>query len=157
MNKPNPEDCVDCHGQNPPQPNPGNDPKKFKFSGIRMNSIDWDGDGNVTEKLGDEILTLENALYAQIQAYGRARSNPVVYDDHSYPYFFEDTNGNGVRDSGENGRYGFDDKTILRAAYNLQFSKKEPHGYIHNLPYVVQLLIDSIEDLGGDVSKYVRP
>lgn len=159
VHKPNQADCVACHGTNAPQPNPGSDPDQFKFSGIRMNTVDYDGDGSTTEKLGDEVATLEDALYAQIQAYANAQGKPIVYDDHSYPYFFFDTDGDGETDEDEasyDNKYGFD-LTLLKAAYNLQFSKKEPHGYIHNLKYIVQLLVDSIEDLGGDVSKYSRP
>ena len=45
----------------------------------------------------------------------------------------------------------------MKAARNYQISKKEPGAWAHNFDYVVQLLIDSIEDLGGDVSGYVRP
>ena len=42
----------------------------------------------------------------------------------------------------------------LKATFNFQLSKKEPHGFIHNARYVAQLLVDSIRDLGGDVSLY---
>ena len=42
----------------------------------------------------------------------------------------------------------------MKAAYNYQVSLKEPHGFIHNSLYVAQILVDSIEHLGGDVSKY---
>ena len=155
--KPNQADCVYCHGQDVSQPNPGADPTKFKFSGIRpASTIDYNGNGNRRESLKNEIRTLEAALYAQIQAYGFAIGAPVIYDSHSYPYFFKDTNGNGLVDPGEanyGNRYMFDAK-ILRAAYNYQMSLKEPHGYIHNSRYVAQLLVDSIEHLGGDVSAY---
>ena len=37
----------------------------------------------------------------------------------------------------------------LRAAYNWQVADKEPGGYIHNGPYLRQLLFDSITDMGG--------
>ena len=70
----------------------------------------------------------------------------------------EDTNGNSVLDTGEdtNAYKNFDAK-LLKAAYNYQVTKKEPCGYIHNHKYIIQLLIDSIEDLGGNVSAYTRP
>ncbi|MBA7653043.1 hypothetical protein ES703_60884 [subsurface metagenome] len=46
------------------------------------------------------------------------------------------------------------DETLLKAAYNYQLSKKEPHGYIHNSLYIAELLVDSIESLGGNVAIY---
>jgi hypothetical protein len=151
---PNPADCVICHGRDDPQPNPGWDPGAFSFDGIRPGSTpDYDGDGNVSESIKDEIKALEDHLYATLKLESRRLGKPLVYDDHSYPYFFSDTNGNGVRDPGENGRYSFT-KELLKAAYNYQTSKKAPHGFIHNSMYMAQLLVDSIEDLGGDVSPY---
>lgn len=155
--KPNPADCVECHGRDDAQPYPGYDAAKFTFDGIRPASVpDYDGDGNMTESIKAEIQGLEAALYAQMQAYGFATGNPILYDSHAYPYFFKDKNGNGLVDPGEAiypNSYSFD-ATLLKAAYNYQLSLKEPHGFIHNSLYVAQLLVDSIEDLGGNVSAY---
>lgn len=157
VEKPNPADCVYCHGQDPSQPYPGADPAKFKFSGIRPASTpDYDGDGNTKESIKDEIKGLEEALYARIQAYGFSIGSPVVYDSHTHPYFFKDTNGNGIADPQEvtsTNRYSFN-APHLKAAYNYQVSKKEPHGFVHNSLYIAQLLVDSIEHLGGNVSTY---
>ncbi len=158
VHTPNPEDCVYCHGQDVSQPHPGSDPAKFEFSGIRPGSTpDYDGDGNKKESLENEIRGLEDALYAELQAYGFKIGEPIAYDAHSYPYFFNDLNGNGIVDEEEairdNG-YSFTRAALLKAAYNYQVSLKEPHGYIHNSLYVAQILVDSIEHLGGNVSKY---
>jgi len=156
---PNPADCVYCHGQDVSQPHPGADPYWFKFSGIRPASTpDYDGDGNVSEPLADEIKSLEMALYARIQAYGfSVLEKTIAYDTNSYPYFFVDTNGNGVVDPAEatrtNGFTKFD-APLLRAAFNFHASKKEPHAYIHNSRYIAQLLVDSIEHLGGNIAVY---
>ncbi len=158
VHKPNPEDCVYCHGQDVSQPNPGSDPSKFKFSGIRPASTpDYDGDGNKKESLEDEIKGLEEALYAEIQAFGFKIGTPIAYDSLSYPYFFNDLNSNGIVDADEADRsngYQFTRAGLLKTAYNYQVSKKEPHGFIHNSRYIAQLLVDSIEHLGGNVSKY---
>jgi len=157
--KPNPEDCVYCHGQDVSQPNRGADPSMFKFSGIRPASIpDYDGDGNITESIEDEVKGLEAALLAQIQNYAtNVLGAPIVYDSHEYPYYFNDLNANGVVDPGEasfGNRYVSFDAALLRAAYNYQVSQKEPHGFIHNSRYIAQLLVDSIEHLGGDISAF---
>ncbi len=159
VHKPNPEDCVYCHGQDISQPNPGTDASKFKFSGIRPGSTpDYDGDGNTSEALKYEIIALEEALYAQIQDYAtNVVGKPIIYAGGSYPYWFNDTNGNGNVDPGEAiypNSYKDLDAALLRTTYSLQFSKKEPHGYIHNSRYVAQLLVDSIDALGGNVTAY---
>ena len=54
----------------------------------------------------------------------------------------------------EDGSYGYFDARLLRAAYNFQASKKEPHGFIHNSKYIAQLLVDSIGHIEGDTSAY---
>jgi hypothetical protein len=158
VQKPNPEDCVYCHGQDVSQPNPGSNPSEFEFSGIRpATTPDYDGDGNKNESIKDEIKGLEKALYAEMQAFGSKIGAPIIYDSHSYPYFFNDKNGNGAIDPGENiypNLYMFTSPALLKAAYNYQVSQKDPNGFIHNSRYIAQLLVDSIEHLGGNVSKY---
>jgi len=157
---PNPADCVLCHGMDSSQPYPGNDPAKFKFSGIRPGTTpDYNANGNTEESLETEIRVLEAALYTQIQNYAaNVLAIPVVYDGHTYPYWFKDKNGNGIGDGPGEINYGnqfrgFDAK-LLKAAYNYQASIKEPHGYIHNSRYVAQFLVDSIADLGGNTAAY---
>ena len=34
---------------------------------------------------------------------------------------------------------------------------KDPGAYAHNPTYILQVLYDSIEDVGGDVTSLVRP
>ncbi|MEW5901794.1 MAG: hypothetical protein AB1715_10065, partial [Acidobacteriota bacterium] len=156
--EPSAVDCVLCHGQDIAQPHPGSDPEKFEFEGIRpAQTPDYDADGQIRESLKDEILGLEEALFSKLQAYGAAIGAPLAYDEHSYPYFFKDNNGNGVADPEEvtsTNRYQFT-APLLRAAYNYQMSKKEPCSYIHNALYIAQLLVDSIEHLGGNIEPYV--
>ncbi len=157
VEKPDPRDCVYCHGYDISQPHPGSDPDKFEFSGIRPASIpDLNGNGIVTESIEDEILGLEAQLYAALQAEGLRIGAPIVYDAHTYPYFLGDLNGNGIADPEEATRsngYTFTAK-MLKAAYNYQFSSKEPHAFIHNPIYMAQLLVDGIIDLGGDAKKF---
>jgi len=153
---PSKEDCSACHGNDIAQPHPG-DPAQFEFEGIRPAHIpDYDADGNTKESLQAELDGLEEVLYAQLMAYGNSIGNPIVYNEEAYPYFFADLNGNGIADPDESVRenaYQFDAPS-LRAAYNYQFSKKEPCGYIHNAVYLAQLMVDSMEHLGGKINKY---
>jgi hypothetical protein len=129
---------------------------------IRISAEDFDGDGDATEGLAGEIETLSEALYQAMQAYTAANdaTEGIVYNSHSYPYFFTDTNGNGVADSDESNygnRYVTWTPNLLAAAYNYQYSQKDPGAYAHNGKYMIQLVIDSIQAVGGDVSTYTRP
>jgi hypothetical protein len=151
---PNPNNCV-CHIGDVSQI-----PGDFAFENIRpatgFGSIDFDGDGNKTESLKSEIEGLEAILYARIQAYALANGFPaIVYDASANPYWFVDTNGDGIRQPTETTSYKFPyeggDKHLLKACYNYQVSQKEPCGYIHNALYIAQLLADSTIDLGGTV------
>lgn len=154
---PDPRDCVGCHGWDISQSEPGADPAEFEFDEIRPQSIpDLNGNGDLTESIEEEIRGLEADLLTAMQAYGKKLGAPIAYDEHSYPYFFNDLNGNGIVDPEEAERsngYSFNAR-MLKAGYNYQMSKKEPHGFIHNPFYIGQLLVDSIGDVGGDTGKY---
>lgn len=141
--------CAGCHGG-------ATDPKT-----IRMGTTDYDGDGNTTEGMYDEQVTMEELLYAAIQAYAKDKAgSPIVYSAGSYPYFFIDTNGNGTADADELTRtnaYASWTPRLLRAAYNYQWFQKDPGAFAHNGKYIVQILYDSIQDVGGSVTNLVRP
>lgn len=150
--------CVECHEQVDED-----DPTSVRL--IRMvedvEVIDYDGDGDAEEPIHDEIIALEEALLVAVQAYAAdVVGTPIAYDSHSHPYWFIDTNANGVADpeevNGDN-RYATWTPTLLRAAYNYQYIAKDPGGYAHNADYELQVLYDSIEAIGGDVSTYTRP
>ena len=59
---------------------------------------------------------------------------------------------------GNNGSVGSSTWTprLLKAAYNYQVSLKDPGAFAHGNKYIVQLLFDSIADLGGDTSTLAR-
>jgi hypothetical protein len=122
---------------------------------------DFDGDGDAIEGLAGEIETMREKLYAAIQAYAADRlSAAIVYDANSYPYFFADSNGNGQADSFEtasSNRYQSWSPRLLQAAYNYQYATKDPGAFAHNGQYILQLMYDSIVDLGGRVEGAVRP
>jgi hypothetical protein len=132
--EPKTDACQACHGT----PDP---------TAIRENDVDYDGDGNVTEGMKGEIDTLIEALYAQMQAYSSEYGGEIVYNSARHPYFFN-TDGQA---------YAAFTPRLLKAAFNYQYAKKDPGAYTHNPKFVIQFLIDSIEDLGGDVSNYTRP
>jgi hypothetical protein len=142
------EACAGCHKVEEPE-------------AIRMTPTDFDGDGNTTEGIAGEVETMREALYAAILKYAAEKvGTPIVYHPYIYPYFFIDTNGNGVADPEEanfGNRYNAWTPRLLKAAYNYQFATKDPGAYAHNGKYILQVLYDSIADIGGSVAGMTRP
>jgi hypothetical protein len=122
-------------------------------------TTDWNGNGDVTEGIHAEIDSFRQALFAAIQAYAETNGTPIVYDAVAYPYFFVDADKDGKADAGANGPLGYNawSPRLLKAAYNYQYSIKDPGAFTHNPQYVMQFLYDSTQDLGGDVSTFTRP
>jgi hypothetical protein len=142
------EDCSTCHD--------GVESEE-DLATIRMNTTDFDGDGDTEEGMAGEIETMDEALYAAIQEYAATTAGaPIHYDPARYPYFFADANANNAVDEGE-AAYAAWTPTLLKGAYNYQYVAKDPGAFAHNGQYVLQFLYDSIEALGGDVSAMTRP
>ena len=115
---------------------------------IRVNEVDFDGDGDTCEGVAGEIATIQEALYAAIQDYAtNTVGTGIEYNPGQYPYFFDE--------AGE--RYSTWTPSLLRAAYNYQYSVKDPGGFAHNPEYVIQVMMDSIDEVGGDTSGMTRP
>lgn len=150
---PKTDTCKGCHQVDDP-------------SAIRMTSKDdYDGDGDAKEGLKGEVDGLSATLYAVIQAYGKTvAGSPIAYDPNAYPYFFVDTNGDGKLTADEakpENAYKSWTPRLVEATYNYQFAQKDPGAFVHNAKYVMQVLIDSIEDLNtqakAKVPTFVRP
>lgn len=119
---------------------------------------DYDGDGEV-EGLALEIETLQADMLAALQAYVQTvdGAEPIAYNGARYPYWFIDANGNGTADADEGDGYNTFTPTSLIGAYNYQYVAKDPGAAAHNGQYVIQVLIDTIDALGGDTGAYTRP
>ncbi|MEN8683750.1 polyheme membrane-associated cytochrome C [Marivita sp.] len=132
---------------------------------IRTWHQDFDGDGNNAVGIHAEIVGLHQQLYAAIQAYGTETSNALIgYAYGTFPYFFNDTNGDTQISADEAifpNRYQSWTPRLLKAAYNYQVVQKDPGGYVHNPTYLLQLLYDSLESLSErvdlDISVLRRP
>ncbi|MCZ4273438.1 hypothetical protein [Maritalea porphyrae] len=144
-------ECVACHQTE--------DPKA-----MRISPADFDGDGDVKEGIYHEIASLNATLKSMVIEYAsKVTKKPVLYAD-AYPYFFNDTNENGVVDEGEATRsnsYVSWTPRMLKAAYNYQYVAKDKGAYAHNPHYALQVLHDSIESLseplGATSEGLVRP
>jgi hypothetical protein len=150
-------ECEDCHEEVEEQ----EDVRLIRMNAEGVDSIDYDGDGDAEEPIADEIATMQDALLAAIQSYaGGTIGTNVAYNPASHPYWFIDTDGNGSAEpeevNGDN-RYATWTPSLLRAAYNYQYSQKDPGAFAHNADYILQLLYDSMEAVGGDVSGFTRP
>jgi hypothetical protein len=149
-------DCGACHKEVT---------NKASLHQIRVGNVDYDGNGNVDEGIAQEVESLRNRLYAAIVAYAKTvAGKDIVYDSHVHPYFYVDTNGNGTADKDEvraANRYNAWTPRLLKAAYNYQFVTKDPGAYAHNPTYTLQILYDSLSDLGTkggvDISRLKRP
>lgn len=132
---------------------------------IRVSKADYDGTDDPNEGIADEIQHMRERLYSAIQAYAKTvAGKPIVYAGAVYPYFFTDTNNNGVADKDElrfPNQYRAWTPRLLKAAYNFQFVTKDPGAFAHNPTYTLQILYDSIADLGAkvpvDLTRVKRP
>ncbi len=139
--------CNTCHA-------PINSPDDLKNirGGPAVTTPDYDGDGDTDEGVYYELMGMADAVYAGIQTYASAHpdTDAICYDSHSYPYWFKDTNENGVCDDGEanyDNRYSTWTPRLARAAYNYQYALKDPGGFAHNNKYVIQALYDNLADM----------
>jgi hypothetical protein len=115
---------------------------------IRMSSTDYDGDGDTQEGMGEEVTAFQEKLYAAIQAYASSTAGTAIgFNAGRYPYWFTDA-GQG---------YASWTPRLLRAAYNYTWSVKDPGSFAHNGKYIIQVMYDSAEDLGADMTGLTRP
>jgi hypothetical protein len=150
--------CENCHDDI----NTQEDVKLIREDGGE-DPIDYNGNGDLTEPIAAEMGSFYDALLVQIQDYAtNTLGTPIAYNSGAYPYWFIDTNANGVADPEESNRdnaYATWTPNLLRAAYNYQYVTKDPGAFAHNPDYVMQVLYDSIQALGGDdaVATFTRP
>lgn len=161
--------CVDCHNPHALDVSLNQCTSCHKgaeaFEAIRLSPVDFDGDGDTSEGISDPIRTLHTRLGQAIQRYANdVTQAPIVYAIDAYPYFFNDTNADGNADAAEAifpNRYQSWTPRLLKAAYNYQLVAKDTAIYTHNPHYALQLLFDSIENLGErvdlDASDLMRP
>lgn len=146
------EKCSGCH----PMVKTEEDLQK-----IRMSPVDFLGDKDTTQGIAVVIQKMADKLYAALQKYAKEKAGKgIVYSGSSYPYFFTDTNDNGQADADEldaKNAYATWTPRLLRAAYNYQWVMKDPGAFAHNGQYILQILYDSLKDVGGDVVGLTRP
>ena len=165
-----PSTCLSCHNQHSLKPvafetcatcHKG----VTEYSDIRTTPIDVTGDGDTAQGIAHSIATLHRRLGGAIQLYAaEVAGTPIVYDAQAFPYFFTDSDNDGIAGKGETifpNRYQSWTPRLLKAAYNYHFVTKDPGAYTHNPYYTIQLLQDSLADLGDavaiDLSGLTRP
>jgi hypothetical protein len=146
---PDEEACKTCHG----------DVAVDDIRGM-SSTADYNGNGDTKEGIRTEYRELRNVLYTEIQKYAKTTAGTgITYNPDVYPYWFVDANGDDKADEvdGKTVAYSTWTPRLLKAAFNFNFARKNPGAAVHNGKYIIQVMFDSIEDLGGDVTKYVRP
>jgi hypothetical protein len=130
--------CTGCHER-------ANSPEEVR---LPNDTRDYDGDRNAAEGMLGEIETLSAALMDEMRSYAAVTlGDTLAYNPLVPPYFF-----------GSDGKsFSHWSPRLLKAAYNYQFVQNDPAAYVHNHIYAIQILIDSIEDLGGSIERYNRP
>ncbi len=150
------DECAKCHEDVDPA-----NPSVDQLHEIRMegSGVDYDGNGNRRDGMYFELEGLANKLYAAIQAYSaQVAGKPIVYDGAVYPYWFNDTNGNGQVDTGENtfgNQYKSFTNRSLKAAYNYQLWSKDPGAYAHGGKYIIELMYDGIMDINPKITPQI--
>ena len=138
-------ECADCHDFA--------ELTDIREPEVEGEPIDWDGDGDINEGIAGEIATMHEALLPAIQAYTEeVIGEQLGYAPHNYPYWYLDSNGNGVIDEDEvtrENRFSNWTPNLLRGAYNYQYVAKDPGAFTHNSEYILQVLFDSLEAIGG--------
>lgn len=149
-------DCAACH---PMVSEIGN------FRDIRMaDTPDFDGDGNTSEGIYFEIMNIHGMLYDAILTYAEeVIGEPIVYAKQ-FPYWYNDLNANGIADEDEvnfGNRYATWTPRLVRATFNYQVINMDPGGYTHNARYLIQIMIDTMEDLAEvlpvETAHLIRP
>ena len=140
--------CSVCHAD------ANGDPKNIRV----IHTLDYDGDGDTMEPLADEIAGLAGSTLAAMQA--AAPAPGLCYTPDVYPFFFVDTNGDRTCSATEAvfaNAFAAWTPALTKAALNFQLSQNDPGSWAHNFDYTAELLYDSTQDLGGNVSKLKRP
>jgi hypothetical protein len=160
--------CTDCHDPHSLDINPSECAACHtavsdytSLLDIRVGSTpDYDGDDDISEGVYGELSTMHQILYTAIQQYaGESAEGSILYSS-SYPYWFQDSNENGVIDEDESS-YASWTPRLLKAAYNYHLVLQDPGGFTHNAVYLIQLMYDSTADLAEvspiDISGLIRP
>jgi hypothetical protein len=166
------QQCTDCHDPHSTQIEPQecavchSEVSQFTdVYDIRMESPDYDGDGDTSEGISGEVYTTHDLLYTAIQQYAsEVLDAPILYSSTTYPYWFMDTDGDGEGSEDEltyGNSFASWSPRLLKAAYNYHLVVKDPGGFMHNASYLIQIMHDSIADLATvitlDTSGLIRP
>ena len=138
------ESCTSCHAG------------VTEFRAIRTTHLDILMSGDTTKGIGIVVEGLHKELEAAIMVYAKeVAGSPIAYSKDAYPYFFSDLNEDGTAGSVEaifHNRYQSWTPRLVKADYNYQFVAKDSGAFAHNPHYVIQLMIDSIENI-SEVAK----
>jgi predicted CXXCH cytochrome family protein len=139
--------CRSCHAD------ANGEPKAIRL----VHRADYDGDGNVTEPLADEIAGMGTKLLSAMRT-----KVTLCYGAGTYPYFFKDTDGDAkplcsAAEAVSANAFSAWTADLVKAAHNFQISQTEPGVWAHNFDYMAQLLYDSTFALRGDGAGMVRP
>jgi hypothetical protein len=143
-------DCMVCHNQHSTEINVGANGANCTPCHDFANKDDV-----LTFPSNEEISVKATQLYSIIKQYaadnttldaaGKTKARAcIVYDNAAYPYWFYDTNCDGVADGGQ---YKSFTPRLAKACFNLMVYKKDPGIFAHNSDYAMAFLNASINNL----------
>jgi predicted CXXCH cytochrome family protein len=143
--------CRSCHAD------ANGDPARIR----QVHLLDYDGDQSTTESLAAELAGMGDRLLAAMNS-AAAAAGGLCYAETAYPYFFKDSDGDrrpacSAAEATTAGRFTAWTGPLMKAAHNYQLVHKDPGSWAHNFDYAAQLLYDSTQDLGADVTALRRP
>ena len=109
------------------------------------------------------ILVLAVALVgAAVVFFGCGQLLQTRWGRRALLYFFKDADSDqkpqcSAAEATTAGRFSAWTAPLMKAAHNYQLVHKDPGSWAHNFDYAAQLLYDSVQDLGGDVTMLRRP
>jgi len=137
--------CTTCHENGTPDD-------------IRLSRLSFDGSGDLEKGIRADIVANAQRLSDFMgECSAQVAGTPIIYDAHSYPYFFTDANADGRIDAvdGRSVAYAAWTPRQLRAAYNWKFVTADAGAFAHNPHYMLALLYDSIEDLAAPLDQEI--
>ena len=131
------EVCLTCH-------------KTGEAADIRISRVSYDGSGDTSKGIRADIKTNADRLITAIQDYARqVVGTPILYEAGRYPYFFADANDDGLADQSDGRAVAYNAWTprLLKAVYNWKVATTDKGIHVHNPPYALELIYDSLSDL----------
>ncbi|MGF1464715.1 MAG: Ig domain-containing protein [Sandaracinaceae bacterium] len=150
------DECASCHSSDGLG---GWSPATDELRDIRASTSlsDYDGDGDTSEGIADEIDGLLELLYRAIQTYSvEAPIFRICFDEATGNWFVDDDESAGPCDEGETEAYSSWTPRLLGAAVTYETVRAARAAYVHNPRYAIQTVFDAILSINAFLDRPVN-